>query len=364
MKMTAIHPTLALTTGACAALLSLAAPPTWAQGASAEVRLATLERASAAPLVTVSEGPAQRIVKGAPYCADAVQESVQWLADPGGAAPNRIVRSTSMKLCRDGEGRTRQETGSGDSTRVLLHDPTTRESWVLDPARKTARRMQGAVHIGIGPGAGGGAAMDEHSIAWREYADRMRQWARETAQRVQRDTSGSGAAAAPPAPPAPPVPPTPPMPPTPPVPAVITSVSGGPVSVREEVRVLRLDGASGWTAPPSIQFGAQLIAPRGPGVVTALPAREMEGVRVNGERTTWTVAAGQVGNERPIVATREVWTSPDLMLTVMSRDFDPRRGETNYRLQNIRRGEPDAALFKVPADFTTQPAAASGARRP
>jgi hypothetical protein len=40
------------------------------------------------------------------------------------------------------------------------------------------------------------------------------------------------------------------------------------------------------------------------------------------------------------------------MLTVAVRDFDPRRGEANYRLTNIRRGEPDAALMKVPADYT------------
>ena len=43
---------------------------------------------------------------------------------------------------------------------------------------------------------------------------------------------------------------------------------------------------------------------------------------------------------------------PDLMLTVMSRDFDPRSGEVIYRLQNVKRGEPDAALMRLPADYT------------
>ena len=85
---------------------------------------------------------------------------------------------------------------------------------------------------------------------------------------------------------------------------------------------------------------------------TVLDSKEIEGVKVNGERMTWTIEAGKVGNEKAIVITRDVWTSPDLMITVASRDFDPRSGETNYRLQNLKRAEPDAALMKVPADYT------------
>ena len=52
------------------------------------------------------------------------------------------------------------------------------------------------------------------------------------------------------------------------------------------------------------------------------------------------------------------------MVTLQSRDFDPRSGEVNYRLKNLKRGEPDAALLRVPADHgkPARPAArASGA---
>ena len=73
---------------------------------------------------------------------------------------------------------------------------------------------------------------------------------------------------------------------------------------------------------------------------------------MNGERTTWIIEAGKVGNEKPIQIVRDVWTSPDLLLTVLSRDADPRSGETSYRLKNVKRGEPDAALMKVPADYS------------
>jgi hypothetical protein len=99
------------------------------------------------------------------------------------------------------------------------------------------------------------------------------------------------------------------------------------------------------------------LQPRSGGVTTALPPREIDGLKVNGERTTWTVEAGKIGNEKPIVSTREVWRSPELMLTVQSRDADPRSGERNYRLEKIKRGEPDPALMKPPAGFS------EGARR-
>jgi hypothetical protein len=46
-----------------------------------------------------------------------------------------------------------------------------------------------------------------------------------------------------------------------------------------------------------------------------------------------------------------VWTSPELGITLRSRDLDPMSGEELYRVQNLKRGDPDPALFRVPADF-------------
>lgn len=316
----------------------------------------------------------ERIVKGAPYCADAVHETVQPLADG-----NRIVQRQTTRLCRDGEGRTRQEVTARDGRRtVYLRDPVARENWVLDPERKTARR---GTRIAFGPGPEGAHEFSFDTSAWREYGERMREWARLAAERAREAVrSGSGRGnATPPVPPVQPAPmATPPAPPAPPAPVVISrSQSTGPDGDgkrREvEVQVMRIQGEPGLPPmpgmarfdveppPPAVGRHAHMLAPRGPGVVTALPLREIDGVRVNGERTTWTIEAGKVGNEKPIQITREVWTSPELMLTVQSRDFDPRSGEVNYRLQNLRRGEPDAALFKVPADYGTRPKTAPGA---
>jgi len=90
----------------------------------------------------------------------------------------------------------------------------------------------------------------------------------------------------------------------------------------------------------------------GQALTAGVETHTIEGVKVNGERTTWTIEAGKVGNEKPIVITRDVWTSPDLMVTMQTRDADPQVGETTYRLTNLKRGEPDASLMRVPPDFT------------
>lgn len=82
-----------------------------------------------------------------------------------------------------------------------------------------------------------------------------------------------------------------------------------------------------------------------------LGSQTMEGVLVTGTRTTKTIAAGQIGNEQPIVIVTEVWTSPELKTVVMSKRSDPRSGEQTYQLTNIVRAEPDPSLFSVPADF-------------
>jgi hypothetical protein len=89
-----------------------------------------------------------------------------------------------------------------------------------------------------------------------------------------------------------------------------------------------------------------------PGSTVTLERRTLEGVAVEGNRTTTVIPAGQVGNEQPITITSEEWKSPDLNVLVMTKHFDPRTGESTYRLQNVVRAEPDRSLFMVPSDYT------------
>lgn len=302
----------------------------------------------------------EQLVKGAPYCADAVHETVQHLPDATGAATNRIVRKQTTRLCRDGEGRTRQEVERDGVRRVYLRDPVSRENWVLDPAARTARRL--GTSLGVSMQLSLPAELHD-SNAWREHAERLREWARGVAERAR----GGSAAGMPPLPPLPPAPASAAAPAAPGAPAaVVIAPQAGQAGERQiQMRILRseADGAAP-PLPAGFTMRTNSLAPRGQGVTTALPAREIEGLKVNGERTTWTIEAGRMGNEKPIVITREVWRSPELLLTVQTSDFDPRSGETGYRLSHIRRGEPDPALMKVPADYEQRGRAPKAASAP
>jgi|HubBroStandDraft_6_1064221.scaffolds.fasta_scaffold428609_2 hypothetical protein len=86
----------------------------------------------------------------------------------------------------------------------------------------------------------------------------------------------------------------------------------------------------------------------------SLGSQVINGVRADGTRITHTIAAGEMGNEKPIDIVTETWYSPDLQATVRSKSSDPRIGDTTFELQNIDRSEPAASLFTVPADYTVQ----------
>jgi hypothetical protein len=82
-----------------------------------------------------------------------------------------------------------------------------------------------------------------------------------------------------------------------------------------------------------------------------LGARQFEGVRALGRKTTSTIPTGQIGNDRPIEITDERWESPELRMLVYSRNSDPRTGVVEYKLTNINRAEPPADLFTIPSDY-------------
>lgn len=86
----------------------------------------------------------------------------------------------------------------------------------------------------------------------------------------------------------------------------------------------------------------------------SLGTQVIDGVSAEGTRTTQTVPAGRIGNEKPITIVSEVWFSPDLQTVLTTRRSDPRFGETLYKLTNIQRAEPSSSLFQVPGDFSVQ----------
>jgi hypothetical protein len=79
-----------------------------------------------------------------------------------------------------------------------------------------------------------------------------------------------------------------------------------------------------------------------------LGTQTIEGVSAQGKRETVTIPAGEIGNERPIEVVTETWFSPELHTMVLRKHSDPRLGDSTYRLTDIKRNEPDAALFQPP----------------
>ncbi|HEY9284335.1 MAG TPA: hypothetical protein VIP46_12845, partial [Pyrinomonadaceae bacterium] len=111
--------------------------------------------------------------------------------------------------------------------------------------------------------------------------------------------------------------------------------------------------APGEPPAPAIEIArAPGHLPRFESTKETLGKQSIEGVEAEGTRTTVTIPAGAIGNERAIQITSERWYSPELQLVVMTRHSDPRFGETTYRLTNISRAEPDRTLFEVPAGYT------------
>ena len=105
-----------------------------------------------------------RVVKGAPFSAVAVSETIQTLADG-----NHITRKTQTNLFRDSQGRIRKEVtlpaigplaASGQPHSFIeISDPVAETSYVLEPDQKIARQMPRHMGMGGVPGGGAGAGV-------------------------------------------------------------------------------------------------------------------------------------------------------------------------------------------------------------
>jgi hypothetical protein len=88
---------------------------------------------------------------------------------------------------------------------------------------------------------------------------------------------------------------------------------------------------------------------------SGFPSREdlgkqvIGGLETVGRRETTTIEAGTIGNDTPILTTREYWYSPQLSVNLTSKLQDPRIGSQNFEVSDITLGEPDAKLFQVPS---------------
>lgn len=232
-----------------------------------------------------------KVVKGAPYSAQAVTETTRTLADG-----NRIRRETTASVYRDSEGRTRrdQELGAigpfavaGEPRQtVFINDPVAGTHYVLDPRTRTARKMP-PLRIEVSPDV--------------------------------REPAGPRG-------------------------------EGPKVQLRVEDDLFTAPAPPPGIAGPAMH----IIAAPGKGATESLGKQTIEGVVAEGTRTTMTIPAGKIGNEQPIQIVWERWYSPELQTIVLSKHSDPLVGDTTYRLTNIVRSEPARTLFEVPSDYTVK----------
>jgi hypothetical protein len=250
----------------------------------------------------------EKIVKGAPFSADAVSESTQVLADG-----NRIVRSSTSKLHRNGEGRFRREFSNGSggllggtytfNSGVTILDPVVGHRYQIDPEARTA--VQGE----------------------------LRRTMTIDTQRVV-DLAASAAEKA----------------------SKVRSVDVEKLRMEAPLAVVApTEPSSHFVYTPSGSGGNVLMATGGMTKFEThteqLGVQNIEGVDAEGTRTTTTIPAGAIGNERPIEVVYERWFSKELQLVVLSKQSDPRFGEQTYRLTNIVRAEPDPSLFSLPTGY-------------
>ncbi len=85
-----------------------------------------------------------------------------------------------------------------------------------------------------------------------------------------------------------------------------------------------------------------------------LGTQTVNGLPATGTRTTETIPAGAIGNQQPIPVVRETWISTALKVPVQIKSSDPRAGKGTMDLTGVKTGEPDAALFQVPSDYTVR----------
>ncbi|HEY2119496.1 MAG TPA: hypothetical protein VGH37_09960 [Candidatus Acidoferrum sp.] len=238
----------------------------------------------------IGKGMVGTPIQGAPYSATITNESIQTLADG-----SHITQNTTGTTARDSQGRTRQDTALPAIGNLSAADAP-HLVFIMDPVAQTFYTLN--------------------------LTDK-------TAQKISMPSGGAVGS---------------------------FRASGGSDTTRMFVTQMGSASVADGAMPPPPQAGfvmhREVMGDEEAQVSTQdLGTETMEGLSVNGVRTTRTVPVGQIGNDKPISIVTEVWTSPDLKIIVYSKRTDPRMGEQTFKLTNIVRAEPDSSLFSVPSDF-------------
>jgi hypothetical protein len=233
---------------------------------------------------------AQKAVTGRPMAATESRHTLQVLADG-----TRIERRDTSKYYRDSDGRTRSE--SADGTRVNITDPANGSTVEMNTTQHSARHTGMVRAFNYKSEAAGPVTTQSRMIT------------------IDQQTPGIKAA-----------------------------IAG---------RTEALEGVQIQAAPGSLTIvrRADSASAANDAKTENLGIQNVNGVLAEGTRTTITIPAGEIGNDRPISIVNEKWVSTSLGMLVKSVNSDPRFGETTYELTDIQEGVQDPSLFQVPADY-------------
>jgi hypothetical protein len=87
-----------------------------------------------------------------------------------------------------------------------------------------------------------------------------------------------------------------------------------------------------------------------------LPPQVIMGVQTRCSHAIRTVKAGADGNDRDLVTTIDSCYSPELHLALVTTIDDPVKGKSKHEFTNLKRNEPDPALFRLPVGYTEREA--------
>jgi hypothetical protein len=82
-----------------------------------------------------------------------------------------------------------------------------------------------------------------------------------------------------------------------------------------------------------------------------LGLNSVEGQETHGYRETTTFNPGVMGNDKPMVVTREFWYSTHLAVNLISILDQPMTGKQVFTVKELSTSEPDPSFFDVPADY-------------
>jgi hypothetical protein len=259
------------------------------------------------------------VVAGAPYSALAVTESQQTLGDG-----THIRTRSTYRIHRDSAGRVAREEparGSGVYQIVSIFDPVAGVTYTIDWAKQAAQEIP--LKIGM--------RSERLTQAEREVQGYER-----TLVQLRQQYKDS-------------------------YPTVQTTLGLLEAARRKRDDILKEENAAktiemfGGKKPGGDSVAAVYFMDNGRRIETLAP-QIIEGLKVEGTRSTSAIAAGAIGNDRPIESVFERWYSPDLRVEVLTRRHDPRVGDVTVRLTEVQQSEPAAYLFQVPPGIRILPA--------